>query len=413
MQIAPHPENDSARVAVLREHITLSDPRDLALDDIARAAAEIISVPIGLVSLVDAEEQVFGGCHGLNGVRGTARAFAFCGHTILKPGIFLVPDACADPRFHDNPLVVGSPHVRFYAAVPLTSDEGFRIGALCVIDTAPRRGLNEDQRHHLMTLARTASGILRKMRQQRRTQVALEQALAAAEAAEKAKTLFFASASHELRTPLNAVIGFADLLERQPFGAMPDVRYVDYVRDIRAGGCHLLDLVNDLLDLSSIEAGQRSLSPEPLELKDEIEWMRRMTADMACRNSRNVVFNRDPRVEELRWDRRAFRQTLLNLITNALKYGGDLCTVNVGHNPTIGGIQMTITDNGPGIPPAVRPHLFEPFACGDPEVPWQGMGTGLGLALCKRLVELGSGSIEIKPGTDGTTVVLNLPHARM
>lgn len=138
MLTAPLPENESTRLESLRRMALLSTPDEAELDRITRTAAKLFDVPIALVSLVDENRQWFKSCVGLD-VRETPRDVSFCGHAIMNASAtFVVRDALTDVRFFDNPLVTGSPHVRFYAGVPLRNAEGSAIGTLCLIDTRPR-----------------------------------------------------------------------------------------------------------------------------------------------------------------------------------------------------------------------------------------------------------------------------------
>jgi GAF domain-containing protein len=137
MLIAPHPANEEARLRLLRSLGVLDTPPEEDFDRITRVSAELLQVPITLVSLVDANRQWFKSKIGLE-VCETSRDMAFCAHALHVPDILLIEDATLDARFSDNPLVVGFPHIRFYAGVPLRSDEGLVLGTLCAIDTRPR-----------------------------------------------------------------------------------------------------------------------------------------------------------------------------------------------------------------------------------------------------------------------------------
>lgn len=406
MAVPPNPSNENERLQAVRAHFTSEDGHDAGLQDVAEAAAEILGAPIALVSIVDTDHQFFPGNVGLADCRSTSRDVAFCAYTILGNDLFEVPDAAVDPRFSDNPLVTGSPFIRFYAGVPLTTDDGTRIGSLCVIDTEPRH-LSEADRKNLSVLARTATRILAKIKERRRMQQELENALAQARRAEATKGAFLASMSHELRTPLNAVIGFAQLLEKEAFGPMPDRRYVEYARDIHASGTHLLDLINDILDLSCLEAGRREFYPQELDLGEQLEWVRRMIAPIAEKHAATVTVDVPTDLDRIIWDRRALRQVLLNLTSNAVKYGNGACSIEVarvGHRD----IQIIVADDGPGIDPALKAQLFRPFARLDRQTSGETEGTGLGLALCHALVDLGGGEIDIDsmPGLGSRVLVV-------
>jgi len=134
---APIPPDDAARLRQLRDLQLLDTPPEERFDRVVRFAAEQLDMPIALVSLVDEKRQWFKARFGLDATE-TPRDISFCGHAIATPGLFVIEDARQDPRFADNPLVTGAPHVRFYAGAPLSTPSGHRVGTLCIIDTQPR-----------------------------------------------------------------------------------------------------------------------------------------------------------------------------------------------------------------------------------------------------------------------------------
>jgi diguanylate cyclase (GGDEF)-like protein len=154
MLVAPKPENESTRLATLRTLRILDTPPEERFDRLTRLARHLFDVPIALVSLIDENRQWFKSCTGLE-ARETPRDVSFCSHAILQDDLLMIPDARADSRFRDNPLVVGEPNIRFYAGQPLTVPNGARLGTLCLIDRRPRT-LDAKQRGLLLDLARIA-----------------------------------------------------------------------------------------------------------------------------------------------------------------------------------------------------------------------------------------------------------------
>ena len=152
MPASPFPENELTRLHVLRSYAVLDTPRDRALDRLVFMAAQLLSAPIALITLVDDDRQWFKAQVGIT-VRETARSVAFCGYTILSDDVLVVQDATHDARFADNPLVVEQPGIRFYAGAPLIASNGLRLGSLCVIDRRPR-GVSPEQ---VLQLGRLAS----------------------------------------------------------------------------------------------------------------------------------------------------------------------------------------------------------------------------------------------------------------
>jgi GAF domain-containing protein len=213
MILAHLPDNEPQRVERIRRYAILDTPPEESFDRITRIVAETIGVPIALVSLVDTYRQWFKSRYGL-AARQTPREIAFCAHTILDDGIFVVEDTREDERFHDNPLVTGAPNIRFYAGAPLITSDGYKLGSLCAIDSKPRE-LDADGRQLLEDLAHL---VIDEMELRDALRYAVDDAQEqerlrlAAQSAERSKAQFLASMSHEIRTPLNAVIGLTEFL---------------------------------------------------------------------------------------------------------------------------------------------------------------------------------------------------------
>jgi signal transduction histidine kinase len=243
---------------------------------------------------------------------------------------------------------------------------------------------------------------------------ALGEAKEQAETANRAKSEFLANMSHELRTPLNAIIGFSELIRDQVNGPL-GAAYLAFAEDINASGRHLLELVNDLLDLSKIEAGRYDLVEERVNLGELMRLCRRMTAPRAAAG--NMRIDCDPGLAgvTLLVDRRAVKQVLLNLLANAVKFSPAGGAAVVRAEPAADGrLAVTVGDNGVGIEPEALRHLFEPFSQADGSITRKFGGTGLGLAISRRLMVLHGGTLEIasQPGV-GTTVRAIFPPGRV
>jgi PAS domain S-box-containing protein len=234
-------------------------------------------------------------------------------------------------------------------------------------------------------------------------------ALAEAETANKAKSEFLAAMSHELRTPLNAILGFAEILMREYLGPIGDRKYAEYATDIHSSGEYLLSLVNDLLDISTIEAGKTSLVKEQMEVAEVIAESLHMVSDKAAENSIELVATETGPLPLLFADRRAIRQILLNLLTNALKFTPEGGTVTVSATSSNEKATFTIADTGIGIAADRLSEVTSPFTRGEKD-PYKSEGWGLGLAITKSLIDLHDGDIAIQSELGkGTTVKVELP----
>jgi PAS domain S-box-containing protein len=256
---------------------------------------------------------------------------------------------------------------------------------------------------HTVCIARDVTG---RMEQELETKAARERA----EAANKAKSRFLANMSHELRTPLNAVIGFTDLMRQQMFGKLGSERYEEYATLIYDSGQLLLDLITDMLDMAKIEAGKLELNLERVDLTGTIEDSVRLLTDRADNGGLDICVSIPKEPVSLVADRRALKQVLLNLLTNAIKFTPPGGQIAIAVRIEDGSAVLSVRDTGIGIPAHELPRLGRPFeqVCGDPMLAKS--GTGLGLALVRALVEKHGGAmrIESEEGT-GTEVTVSFP----
>ncbi|MEZ5789090.1 MAG: ATP-binding protein, partial [Xanthobacteraceae bacterium] len=230
-----------------------------------------------------------------------------------------------------------------------------------------------------------------------------------AEDANNAKSKFLANMSHELRTPLNAIIGFSEIMEARLFGPLGVDRYNEYCRDIRESGQYLLDVINDILDMSRIEAGRMRLDFETVEVDRILSEAIRVVSQRAQKKSLTINSRIDPRLT-LHADRRALKQIALNLLSNAVKFTPDGGEVRVHARRTSRNVVIAIADTGIGIPRPALIKLCRPFEQVEDHFTKSHQGSGLGLAISKSLIELHRGTIRIRSTPNkGTVVVLRLP----
>jgi two-component system cell cycle sensor histidine kinase PleC len=230
-----------------------------------------------------------------------------------------------------------------------------------------------------------------------------------AEEANAAKSKFLANMSHELRTPLNAIIGFSEIMESGMFGPLGAEKYTEYSRDIRESGEYLLDVINDVLDMSKIEAGGIRLAPETVELEPVLADCLRVVSTRAGEKKLKLAAAVDPGIL-LNADRRAVKQIALNLLSNAVKFTPDGGAVTVRGRRRGGMVTIAIADNGIGIPKAALRKLGRPFEQVESQLTKRHQGSGLGLAIAKSLVEMHGGVMRIRSKLgEGTMVVVRLP----
>src|SRR3954468_741597 len=259
---------------------------------------------------------------------------------------------------------------------------------------------------------------LRKMEEQYQQQIDMLKAeLAAAHRARqeavdtaRARKDFLTSTSHELRTPLNAILGFSEMVAQEMFGPLNNPRYLEYAQIIHNSGVHVLSLINDLLDLSKLDAGKLELRVEPVEILKVIIDCVRCVETQATRDHIGIVVHVADGVDRLCGDNKRLHQMLLNLLSNALKcapVGGEI-SVDVFRRGR--DVCISVSDSGIGIKAEDIPKVLEPFGQVESELSQRHQGTGLGLPLTKELAELHGGSLHMESNVDvGTTVTITLP----
>jgi signal transduction histidine kinase len=222
------------------------------------------------------------------------------------------------------------------------------------------------------------------------------------------KSEFLANMSHELRTPLNSIIGFSQVMRERMVGDVNE-KQEEYLDDIISSGNHLLSLINDVLDLSKVEAGQVELEVEPFSMRDALERGVVMVRERATKDGVRVAFTADPEVDVVEGDERRIKQVIFNLLSNAVKFTPTGGAVDVSAAQVNGEVMVSVADTGPGLAPEDHERIFEEFQQAEAGVE-QREGTGLGLALSKRLVELHGGRIWVDSELGkGSTFVFTLP----
>lgn len=235
-----------------------------------------------------------------------------------------------------------------------------------------------------------------------------------AEQASQAKTEFLATMSHELRTPLNAVLGFSEVLQSEMFGPLGSARYAEYAGDIHSSAEHLLEIINDILDIAKADAGKFELTESEVEVTEVVDKALRICHQLAVRKGIRLTTDLPEWTPVINVDARLMRQVVVNLVTNAIKFTPSAGEVNVRvHVEDGGSCRITVQDTGIGIAPEHQQRIFEPFVQIQSAFARDHGGTGLGLPLVQRIVSQHGGVVRLssRPG-EGTKVVVELPRER-
>jgi len=272
------------------------------------------------------------------------------------------------------------------------------------------------QMGHVVERNLTELALLAAKQEAERAADAARLALLNAESANRAKTEFLANMSHELRTPLNAIIGFSDVIQNEIMGRIEEnPKYIDYARDIREAGGHLLNVINDILDIAKIEAGQLDLREDAFDSGRALDACISMLSNRAEEAGVHLIREGGESQASIWGDEKKFKQIVLNLLSNAIKFtpkGGNV-TLSIGIEGE-GGFELKVSDTGIGIAKEDLELALAPFSQVDNVQQRNYEGTGLGLPISRALAELHGGSLEIEsePGL-GTTVTVRLPSERL
>ena len=324
------------------------------------------------------------------------------GRAILTQAVVHIPDIRLDEDY-GGPSLTGVMEHRSVLCVPMLR-EGSTVGTI-VVGRAEPQPFSDKQIALLRTFADQAVIAIENVR----LFTELDDKTRQLEIANRHKSEFLANMSHELRTPLNAVIGFSEVLLERMFGEVNE-KQEEYLNDILSSGKHLLSLINDILDLSKIEAGRMELEAQPFDLPAALDNALTLIRERAARNSIGLVVHVDPGISEILADERKIKQVLLNLLSNAVKFtpeGGKI-TMSAALNGTA--VEVSVADTGIGIAAEDQKAIFEEFRQVGDDYARKREGTGLGLALARRLVELHGGTLSVASEVGkGSTFTFSIP----
>ncbi len=395
MQTAPIPDNESERLEALQNYSILDTLPEQDFEDITKIASEICQTPISLITLIDSNRQWFKSHHGLD-ISETSRDYAFCAHAINTPeAIFEVKNSREDLRFADNPLVTGHPNVVFYAGVPLVNPEGFSLGTLCVIDSKPRE-LTEPQLQALRALSNQVVKLFEFKRINKRLEASQNEIQARNEELEK----FAYVLSHDIKSPLNNIIALTALLKNDQKGKINDQgeQILNHISNSSARLKNLIDgIITHYMELNANVQIRKEIDLE--EMAKELNEL------LNSKHEFDISYRFDSKSIEA--NEVALKQILTNLISNAIKYSDkpkvkiEVCGFVKGDT-----YHFSVKDNGPGIERTHFDKIFQPFQTLGNKDRFNNLGTGIGLATVKRVIDKLGGSIyvesEINHGTTFT-----------
>lgn len=401
--------NENDRIADLLRHNILDTEAEPEFDEIVKLAALVCESEIALVSLVDDHRQWFKSKVGLH-AQETNRDIAFCPHALHGRGIFEVPDARLDERFHDNPLVIGDPHIRFYAGQPLRSSLGYPLGTLCVIDRHARH-LSPSQRFALTTLARQVSHLLElrvKVDELSQSLTVIEEQRKSLERINHVKDQTLGVVVHDLRSPLASLTSTLDLFDE---GYISDEVTSQMLVELKPYLNHTCEKMNKVLDWARDQVRKPLVTLVPFALHPAILDCQEWVQVIAEKKQLTIHCTVDPDLRAL-GDREWVEIILRNLASNAVKYSLKGGCVDIFANVEGEKVRIGVRDQGVGMDTYALDSILTQYRGVSTLGTAREQGTGLGLMLCQTYLANLNSQLEIDSQLNqGTQVSFLLPQA--
>lgn len=409
MIAAPIPLNESERLQELIRYEVLYTQYEEDFDQIVQLASAICKTPISTITLLDFNKQWFKAKIGIQHTEGD-RNSSFCGHAIVQDeAIMIVKDALEDPRFIDNPLVLGDPNIRFYAGYPLVSPSGYKLGTLCVIDRIPR-SLTPEQELTLKTLGNQVVKLfelrLRNKEVEARNKLVEDQKIELQESAE-VQSKIISIIAHDVRGPVTSLKTMIELTKAKSLTEEETSVLLDML-DKQLDGT--LDMLANLVDWGSMLLKKGKLSIVSVNVSTVVNKIFKNLLSMSQLKG-NQFQNLVSDDVAVMADENTLRFILRNIISNANKFTTNgTITVHMLPNKNDSLISIIVSDTGCGMPPEIQQQLFNPVKRHSREGTNKEKGSGLGLILAKEFAEAMHASIEVKSEQgNGTSFSITLP----
>lgn len=388
MRVAPIPQGELERIRELHSYAILDTPADPQFDALTELASIVCETPISMISLVDSDRQWFKSRRGLDASE-TPRDISFCSHCVASNDMLVVEDAHRDQRFVDNPLVIGGPHIRFYAGAPLRTPSGACVGTLCVLDREPK-ALTSAQHRALTSISRSVESQLEWHRKAHEFQRLHDQL----RLTNDNLTTFMRAASHDLRGPLRTIMLMSDAVLPAVRGDEKTQRFVVGIHDAAQRARRLVD---DLLTHARVDAGEQR---GPVDLERCVAEVCTDLSDIVSASGAQVTCRGLPVVQG---SATAWLVIMKNLVENAIKYTprDRSPRVQIIGVHSARQVCFEVVDNACGIDADCEQRIFEPLVrCHTSEVP----GSGIGLATVHKLITQMGGTVRVRRGDAGGSV---------